>query len=75
MCNSNLIGCHVFIFAKSGNPGIAGKNTNPVRCALLLSLNQQAVDSESGLTGNLLGTSENPWQGAVENTRYILKTS
>lgn len=43
-----MIGCHVFIFAKFGNPGLAGKNRDPVRCVLW---NQQAVeDRESGST-------------------------
>lgn len=71
-----MIGYHVFIFAKSGNPGLAGKNKNPVRYPLLLLLNEQAAeDRELSLIVNLLWTSENPWQGTVENTRFMFKSS
>lgn len=45
----------MLMFTKSGNPGLAGKNKNTVRCALLLLLNQQAVeDRVSSLTANIL---------------------
>lgn len=52
---------------KSDNPGLVGKNKNPVRCALLLLLKQQTVEGkESGLIAKLLRTSENSSQGMAE---------
>lgn len=73
MWNSNLIEWHVFIFAKFGNPGLAGKNRDPVRCVLLLLWNQQAVeDRESGSTGE---PAVDLREVTVENTGLVLKSS
>lgn len=45
-------------------------------CAELLLLNRQALeDRESGLTVNLLWTSENPWWCPVENPRFMQRSS
>lgn len=56
-------------------PWTGRKEQSPVRCALLLLLNRQAVEDESGLRVTLLRTSENPSQGAAENRRLMLKSS